>query len=217
MVMKFICSICGYVYDEAREAVHFVELPESWTCPLCGAAKSAFKPEQSVEQTTQVSVAPIAVDTREAALSAGEWSALCSNLARGCAQQYKDEEAALYRELAAYFDAAVPPPETARAEELAVLLGVDLAARYPALRQEAVADGDRGTQRICVWGEKVTTMQQNLVERLLNEGSEFLADTSVWVCGVCGFIYVGAEAPALCPVCKVPPWKFEKIEGRAAQ
>ena len=30
-----------------------------------------------------------------------------------------------------------------------------------------------------------------------------------------GFVYIGDEAPELCPVCKVPAWKFEKIEGRA--
>ena len=30
-----------------------------------------------------------------------------------------------------------------------------------------------------------------------------------------GFVYVGDAAPELCPVCKVPSWKFEKAEGRA--
>ena len=28
-------------------------------------------------------------------------------------------------------------------------------------------------------------------------------------------IYIGGNPPELCPVCKVPAWKFEKIEGRA--
>ena len=39
-------------------------------------------------------------------------------------------------------------------------------------------------------------------------------NTSIWVCSVCGFIYLGENAPDICPVCKVPDWKFEKIEGR---
>jgi rubredoxin len=34
-------------------------------------------------------------------------------------------------------------------------------------------------------------------------------------CTVCGFVYIGETPPELCPVCKVPPYKFEKIEGRA--
>lgn len=36
----------------------------------------------------------------------------------------------------------------------------------------------------------------------------------IWVCTVCGFVYVGDKAPELCPVCKVPAWKFEKVERR---
>ena len=43
--MRYICMICGYVYDDAKEKVPFESLPASWKCPLCGAAKSDFKPE----------------------------------------------------------------------------------------------------------------------------------------------------------------------------
>jgi len=39
---KWKCSVCGYIYDEAKEGVPFADLPESWTCPQCGAPKSAF-------------------------------------------------------------------------------------------------------------------------------------------------------------------------------
>ncbi len=40
--MKFVCQICGYIYDEAKENLAFDQLPDSWICPLCKAAKSAF-------------------------------------------------------------------------------------------------------------------------------------------------------------------------------
>ena len=40
--MKYVCTICGYVYDEEAEGVKFSDLPDSWTCPLCGAEKSEF-------------------------------------------------------------------------------------------------------------------------------------------------------------------------------
>lgn len=59
-------------------------------------------------------------------------------------------------------------------------------------------------------------MLSSLVNRYLDEGEEMLADTDIWVCTVCGFVYVGDAAPGLCPVCKVPDWKFEKVEGRTA-
>ena len=35
------------VYDEAKQGKPFAALPETWTCPLCGAAKSAFAPEKA--------------------------------------------------------------------------------------------------------------------------------------------------------------------------
>lgn len=42
-----------------------------------------------------------------------------------------------------------------------------------------------------------------------------LENTGVYVCTVCGFVFVGDAPPEQCPVCKVPSWKFEKIEGGA--
>ena len=36
---KYVCSVCGYVYDGETP---FEELPEDWKCPVCGQPKSAF-------------------------------------------------------------------------------------------------------------------------------------------------------------------------------
>lgn len=41
--MKYICTLCGYVYDDSIESVPFAELPEDYVCPLCGAGKDAFE------------------------------------------------------------------------------------------------------------------------------------------------------------------------------
>ena len=215
--MRYVCSICGYVYDEAKQGKPFAALPETWTCPLCGAAKSAFAPEAAAKSAAPApTVAPPALvhgDMQK--LSPGALSILCSNLARGCEKQYKEEEAALFREIAAWFAAAAPAARETGVDALASRIGEDLAA-YPALNAAAVQAGDRGTQRICVWGEKVTAILKTLVERYRREGEAMLRDTDIWVCSVCGFAYVGKEPPQLCPVCKVPAWKFEKIEGRAS-
>ncbi|MCL6638465.1 MAG: flavin reductase [Firmicutes bacterium] len=51
---KYVCSICGYVYDpEAGDpesvippGTPFEKLPEGWVCPVCGAAKDAFEKEK---------------------------------------------------------------------------------------------------------------------------------------------------------------------------
>lgn len=38
--MKYICNVCGYIYDDEKEEVKFEDLPEDWTCPVCGVPKS---------------------------------------------------------------------------------------------------------------------------------------------------------------------------------
>ncbi len=48
---KYKCSVCGYIYDPAlgdpdgkiKPGTPFEELPEGWTCPMCGAAKNEFE------------------------------------------------------------------------------------------------------------------------------------------------------------------------------
>ena len=47
---QYECSVCGYIYDPAEgdsEAdiapdTAFGDLPDDWTCPICGASKDAF-------------------------------------------------------------------------------------------------------------------------------------------------------------------------------
>ncbi|MEE0946925.1 MAG: flavin reductase [Acutalibacteraceae bacterium] len=40
---KWVCTICGFVYDDAKEKVPFEQLPDDWTCPLCNHPKSDFE------------------------------------------------------------------------------------------------------------------------------------------------------------------------------
>ena len=48
---KYLCSICGYVYDPtkgdpehgAKIGTRFEDLPAGWVCPVCGAAKEMFE------------------------------------------------------------------------------------------------------------------------------------------------------------------------------
>lgn len=49
--MNYICELCGYVYKSRNgdpengieEGTEFEDLPEGWTCPLCGASKEDFE------------------------------------------------------------------------------------------------------------------------------------------------------------------------------
>ncbi|MBN1152782.1 MAG: rubredoxin [Dehalococcoidia bacterium] len=48
---KYKCIVCGYIYDPAvgdpdngiAAGTSFESLPDDWTCPVCGAAKSEFE------------------------------------------------------------------------------------------------------------------------------------------------------------------------------
>ena len=221
---QYVCSVCGYIYDEAKgipdkgiaPGTRWEDLPADWKCPLCGASKSEFREvgagTSAPEKKAEVLQAP--ADLRE--LKALEMSALCSNLARGCEKQYKAQEAALFTELAQYFKAAAPAAEAPDAAQLLELIDRDLNSGIPAAKAAASAGArDRGALRALTWSEKVTHIQKSLLERWQQEGDAMLANTGVWVCTICGFIYIGSEPPALCPVCKVPSWKFTKVEGRA--
>ena len=42
---KYVCSICGYVYDPAEhDGAAFEDLPEDWKCPRCRQGKNRFNP-----------------------------------------------------------------------------------------------------------------------------------------------------------------------------
>lgn len=50
---KYVCTVCGYVYDPEKgdpdagikPGTRFENLPDDWTCPVCGASKEEFEKE----------------------------------------------------------------------------------------------------------------------------------------------------------------------------
>ena len=50
---KYKCAVCGYVYDSAvgdpdngiAPGTRFEDLPDDWTCPICGVGKDVFNKE----------------------------------------------------------------------------------------------------------------------------------------------------------------------------
>ena len=50
---KYVCNVCGYVYDPAEgdplngiaPGTAFESLPDSWVCPSCGVGKEEFSEE----------------------------------------------------------------------------------------------------------------------------------------------------------------------------
>jgi rubredoxin len=50
---RYVCTICGYVYDPAQgdpdngvaAGTAWADVPDDWECPVCGAAKDDFEKE----------------------------------------------------------------------------------------------------------------------------------------------------------------------------
>lgn len=49
--MKYVCKVCGYIYDPAQgdpengiePNTTFENLPDNWLCPVCGVGKDQFE------------------------------------------------------------------------------------------------------------------------------------------------------------------------------
>ena len=203
---EYVCSVCGYVHKTDGE------LPDDFKCPLCGAGKDAFKLK---DDTAKQSESILEKPHTEKELSAMEMSIICSNLARGCEKQYMPKESENFKKLADFFRSKAMPVNEANTEKLLELIEKDLSVGFPYGNAVANEQHDRGALRCQVWAEKVTRMLQSLLTRYQTEGDKMIESTGVYVCTVCGFVFVGDAPPEQCPVCKVPSWKFEKIEGGA--
>ncbi|PWB55204.1 MAG: pyruvate dehydrogenase [Candidatus Methanoperedenaceae archaeon] len=67
---KFRCTVCNYIFDEEKEGTKFSELAQNWTCPVCGAPKSAFEEigeEESKVKKIETTVADKIIDQLAAA------------------------------------------------------------------------------------------------------------------------------------------------------
>lgn len=70
--LQYICDACGYVYDEAvgdidsglAAGTRFEDIPDDWSCPLCGVTKSDFTryeaPDIEALRARAASAAPVA-------------------------------------------------------------------------------------------------------------------------------------------------------------
>ena len=137
-------------------------------------------------------------------------SAIFSNLAKASDKQHRVEEAVLFRQLADFYvnEAAADKSTEASFELLASAVKEDTTTGFAIVRTQADSDKDRGALRAVTWGEKATKIQSAVLGRYARQQEALLADSSIFVCDICGFIFIGDEAPDICPVCKVPSLKI---------
>ena len=220
-MLKIKCSICGYVYDESAgipekgiaPGTRWEDLGDDFKCPVCTAPKSVFAPVDEAEQLPQVDeVGSHAESLKE--LSCGEIAAICSSLAKGCEKQRLNAEMEAFAKIAEYYSSKADVSGSRTFEDAAGMLAQDLSDGIPAANNAAKSVADRGAQRSLVWSEKVSIMMKTLLERYAKDGDDMLANTRIFVCDICGFIYIGDNLPDICPVCKVPNYKILEVERR---
>ena len=219
---KFVCSICGYIYEEEKgipeagivAGTWWEALPDDWVCPLCGADKSMFK-ELVAEPEVKAPVAGAVVSETEA-LQAMEKSIICSNLALSCEKQRMLSQAEAFQKLAQVFRQQAGSLPQADWQELAKLAKQATGELYPQAESLAKELGRRGSWRALSWTGRAALKLDILVQQQAAGKLSLAPEEDVFVCSICGYIHIGTEPPERCPVCNVPALKFVKVEGRNA-
>lgn len=57
-IMRYVCTICGYVYDENEGDIDngidagtlWEDIPEDFECPLCGVSKEDFERDPECDE-----------------------------------------------------------------------------------------------------------------------------------------------------------------------
>ena len=211
---KYRCTICGYIYDEAVEKVKFTDLPDDWKCPWCGAPKSMFK-EITDENTTpkKTNLEKEMTNTEDENLTEvkpSELAYIFSNLAKSCEKQYLENEEKLFLELSEHYKAMINI-ENGDLNDIISANEKDSTLINQAFN---IADkyADRGSKRVLTWATKTNNIIKVILSEYQEKGSEYLKNTKVWVCDICGFVYVGNTPPEICPICKVPNLKILEVK-----
>ena len=213
---KYRCTICGYIYDEEVEKIKFEDLPEDWKCPLCGAPKNLFEEIIEENQKEIDNKNEINEKTNEEVfeeykeLTNEEMAYICLNLAKSCEKQYKEKEQKLYETLFKYYENKIVPKEI-EINELCNLYKEEIGL-YDEIKEAAKKNNDSGTLRAITWSSKVSAIIRNIITEYQEKGIEYIKENKIWVCTICGFIYIGSNPPTYCPVCKVPNIKIVEVK-----
>ena len=211
---KYRCTICGYIYDEAVEKVKFTDLPDDWKCPWCGAPKSMFKEiteeNAAPEKTNLEDEMTNTEDEDLTEVKPSELAYIFSNLAKSCEKQYLENEEKLFLELSEHYKAMINI-ENGDLNDIISANEKDSTLINQAFN---IADkyADRGSKRVLTWATKTNNIIKVILSEYQEKGSEYLKNTKVWVCDICGFVYVGNTPPEICPICKVPNLKILEVK-----
>lgn len=201
---KYQCSICGYIYDDAKEKVKFEDLPDDWTCPICGSPKAVFKElKEDIKEQLDNDDSDSLTE-----MSNGEIAYICFNLSKACEKLYLEEEKDLFEKLAIHYMDKVDIKDGKLDDVYDMINKCD----FQRAMDKAVKYNDRGAKRVLNWAQKSTQLMSAVLNSYKEKGIDYIKNTKIWVCDICGFIYIGDEAPKVCPICKVPSLKILEVK-----
>ncbi len=84
---------------------------------------------------------------------------------------------------------------------------------YPDFLKDAGQDGNKKAEQTFNYANQVEEIHHGLYEQALKavQSGKDLVKKDIYVCPVCGNTFIG-ELPDICPICKAPKAKFNKIE-----
>lgn len=218
---KYKCVICGYIYDETNgdpkgkvnPETKWEDVPSNWCCPICTTDKSNFeKMEDEPSKETFKESADVEVDIEsDKNFKEAELSVIYSNLAKTCKNMYKEQEESLFMELSNFHGQKIDYPIDVQVSDFNILLEKDIEINYKNANKIATEAGDRGALRTLTWGEKATRNIASLLNRYDREKEAIFENNKIYLCEVCGFIYLGEKSPDNCPVCKVSKLKISEV------
>ncbi len=164
--MKYVCGICGYVYDEEKEGVKFEDLAEDWACPVCRAPKAKFAAQAEEMTWAAEHVVGIAQGVPQDIIDG-----LRENFTGECSEvgMYLAMSRVAYRE--GY-------PEIGEYWRRAAFEEADHAARFAELLGEVVTDSTKKNLKMRVAAENgATAGKVALAKRAKEENLDAIHDT----------------------------------------
>ena len=163
--------------------------------------------EEIKEENKNEIIEEVDDDLRE--LSNYEISLICSNLAKASEKQYLDEESNLFRELSKHYE-SLEDNKSGSLDDVIDMVNSDI-NNFSKSMDVFTKYNDRGAKRVINWASKSTNIMKVVMDTYKEKGIDYIKNTKIWVCDICGFVYIGDNPPKVCPVCRVPSLKILEV------
>lgn len=198
--MKYVCKICGFIYDEATQDAKWNDLDTDWVCPVCKAPKEKF---EAVAETSTSKYAGTKTEKNLMEAFAGESMARnkYTFFAEAARKEGLEQIAAIFEETAdqekqhakmwfAAFHGIGTTDENL--EAAAAGENEEWTEMYARMAQEA---REEGFEELAIKFENVAIVEKSHEKRYLKllesykNGTTFKGDAPKgWKCRQCGFI-----------------------------